>query len=97
MKAQISETEFWSFVAQEVRQAQIEEANAGEPTTLEEWLEQELEKALKTKARLEREAAVLKAKKQKAELEKVEKNIEYWTGYANALGDTLKMLREVFS
>jgi|GEM_PF-2465161 hypothetical protein len=96
MKAQISETEFWSFVAQEVRQAQIKEVKAEEPTTLEEWLEQELEKALETKARLEREAAVLKAKKQKAELEKVEKDIEYWTGYANALGDTLKMLREVF-
>ncbi|WP_324734929.1 hypothetical protein VFC49_06935 [Thermococcus sp. SY098] len=89
-----TEKAFWAFVAQERAQARVVKE---EPTTLEEWLEQEIEKALETKARLEREAAVLKAKKQKAELEKVEKDIEYWNGYLDALEDVKRMLREVFA
>lgn len=88
-----AEKVFWEFVAQERAQARVVEE---EPASLEDWLEQEIEKALETKARLEREATVLKAKKQKAELEKVEKDIEYWNGYLDALEDVRKMLREVF-
>ncbi len=88
-----TEKAFWEFVAQERAQARVVEE---EPASLEDWLEQEIEKALETKARLEREAAVLKAKKARDELHKAEKDIEYWNGYVSALEDVRKMLREVF-
>ncbi len=88
-----AEKAFWAFVAQERAQVHVVKE---EPASLEDWLEQKIEKALETKARLEREAAVLKAKKAKEELHKVEKDIEYWTGYADALSDVLTKMREVF-
>ena len=70
--------DFWSFVAQEKAKLDKYLKEEDEPPTLLEWLEREIQEA--------RETAFSLSIRQ-------ENGADYWSGYADALEDVLKVIQ----